>query len=131
MVCDFSTPPRHENETNGDYNLRKSEYWLDRADVYLFIFLGHTDSGVMYELTFGLKIPGGASRSIVAYARGKNVTSLLQGLVNRYRREISEISFDDPDSIGRQVAGYIAEMSSRLYAAGIKYRAIGEWETSS
>jgi hypothetical protein len=131
MVCDFFTPPRLKNETKGSYNLRKSEYWLNHADVYLFIFLGDTDSGVMYELSVGLLIPGGPSRSIVAYARDKNVTSLLEGIRDKYRREISEISFDDPDSIGRQVAGYIAEMSSRLYATGIKYRPIGEWETSS
>jgi hypothetical protein len=127
LVADFDTPLRNTGEGDGEYNLRKSEYWIPKADVLLFVFLGQ-DTGVMYELTFALdKIPGASSRTIIAYDRNEHITSLLAGLTSRYSREISEVSFEKIENLCEQVAGTIASISSIIYY-DVSYRPLGEWD---
>lgn len=129
LVSDFETPLRVTDEGNGAYNLRKSEHWIRRADVRLFVFLG-PDAGVMHELDFALSIPGVPSRSIVAYDRNEHVTSLLFGLMDKYSREISEIPFKDIDDLTKQVAGIIAQISAIIYDDVI-YRPWSDWEPTT
>jgi hypothetical protein len=129
IVADFDSPISRKGETNGEYNLRKSEYWIPHADILLFLFLGQ-DTGVMYELIFALyKIPWASNRTIVAYDRNEHVTSLLAGLTSKYSRQISEISFEKIEDLCEPVAGVVAAISRIIYSDVI-YRPLGEWELS-
>jgi hypothetical protein len=131
LVSDFATPEMRNMESEGAYNLRKSEFWIPNADVLLFVFLGQ-DAGVMHELDFALTTVQLAARSIVAYDRTAHVTSLLQGLIDRYTREVSEIPFDG-GSLGnlcQQVAGNVAQIIPKIYWE-ILLRPPGGWECTT
>ena len=51
LVSDYAYPPRRKNESNDQYFLRKSIYWLENSDACIFVFLHDFDSaGVALEL---------------------------------------------------------------------------------
>jgi hypothetical protein len=130
LVEDFQTPRKHENESGGAYNLRKSQYWIFQADVLLFVFLGASDAGVMHELDLALSIPGAVNRTLVAYYRKAHITSLLQGILDKYKRSIFEIPFEKIPSLASQVRGCVLELCDQLYIS-LTFRMDGEWESIS
>jgi hypothetical protein len=127
LVADFDSPKAITGEEEAAYNLRKSEYWIEHADVLLFVFLGSDDTGVTIELKTTLQIPGGASRSIVSYDRNQHVSSLLRATIGNYSRQVFEVPFETVESLCEQVRGCVLQMCDAIHL-GIKYRPNGEWE---
>jgi hypothetical protein len=50
LVSDYKYPIKRRNETVDEYNLRKSIWWLAKADACIFVFLyGFKNDGVIVE----------------------------------------------------------------------------------
>jgi hypothetical protein len=129
LAKDFDRPPKNEDEPIEEYYLRKSEYWISYADIFLLVFYDGTDNAsVGIELKTILSNPGNAWRTILAYE--ENVSSLVVGLGLRYQPEISVISFSNDSDLLRQSVGNIRRYLGRLYFE-ILQRPLGEWEGSS
>jgi len=131
LVLDFRSPPEQPEDMT--YDLAKSEYWIRRADILLFIFLGNTDNtGVAYELAYANRVLRRASDSIVAYyeTNSASTSRLIKQHVIRYSREITEIRFDNDDILIEKSYGQIIPKLDILYHK-LSRRRFGEWEKSS
>jgi hypothetical protein len=131
LVADFTNPPRNEREENPDYNLRKSESWLPRADIAIFVFLKNVNNdGVGYELTHVIdNYPDMMWRSIIGWSTNPrpNVSSLIEGLVNRWKKSTNVVFFGTLDKLCEEILGVLTGMLERLYYR-VKSRTEGEWE---
>ncbi|GAJ24080.1 unnamed protein product, partial [marine sediment metagenome] len=129
LVKDFNIPTQMPNEPDGLFYLRKSEYWIDRADILLFIFFSGTDNAsVGIELQTTLANPGNAWRSLLAYA--EDTPSLVVGLGTRHQPDLSLIPFSNDLDIIKQGKGNIVRLLGSFYRS-LYQRPSGEWETSS
>ena len=130
ITRDFDFPDRLPDEPEDSYNLRKSEYWIRRADVFIFVFFDGVDnSSVAIELNTTLStMPGNAWRTILAYQ--ENVPSLVSGLGIRFQPEISVIAFSSDLELQQQIVGNIIRLLERFYLS-VYNRPDGEWEYSS
>ena len=126
----FNSPLQTEGEPEHLYNLRKSEYWLRRADVFVFVFFKGVDNasvGIELEKTLS-QMPGNAWRTILAYE--ESAPSLVRALGIRFSPDISVVPFSDDVELQKQVCGNIIRMLERFYSS-VLIRPIGEWENSS
>ena len=129
LAKDFDRPIKNEDEPIEEYYLRKSECWINHADIFLLVFYDGTDNAsVGIELKTILLNPDNAWRTILAYE--ENVPSLVVGLGLRYQPEISFIPFSNDSDLLRQSIGNIARYLGRLYFE-VSQRPLGEWEGSS
>lgn len=127
---DFSLPLKTRGEPQHLHDLRKSEYWLRRADVFVFVFFkGVDNASVGIELEKNLsQMPGNAWRTILAYE--ETAPSLVQGLGIRFSPDISVVPFSNDVELREQVKGNIIRMLERFYST-VLIRPSGEWENSS
>jgi len=129
LVSDFMVPTQETGEPNQVYNLRKSEYWIDRADILIFIFFDGTDNAsVGVEITTTLINPSNAWRINLAYT--ESTSSLVVGLGIRHQPDVSLIHYSDDADIVKQSKGNIIRLLGRFYRS-LYQRHIGEWENSS
>ena len=129
LVKDFKVPVKYPGEPNPIYNLRKSEYWIDRADILLFIYFNNTDNAsVGVELTTTLINPGNAWRINLAYT--DKTASLVVGLGMRHQPDISLIHYSEDIDIVTQCRGNIIGLLARFFRS-VYQRPVGEWENSS
>jgi hypothetical protein len=134
LVKDFKQPIRKNNESKKLFNLRKSEYWLPEADVPIFVFFqGVDNSGVSIELKHLIDIYSDmAWRSIVAIndkPSEKPVSSLIGGIVERWKREIQPVYFENDSILLSGVRGALTNLLENLYFSVIR-RSPSLWETS-
>ena len=128
IVADFNTPQKRNDETNGQYNLRKSLYWISHADILFYIYFdGADNAGVQRELgeTFIL-LPDCAWRVILAYH--PNVSTLVEEYHDTMR-EISIVPFSNIGELKRNGFGPIENLLRRFYYR-VDRRLDGEWENS-
>jgi len=126
LVKDFKVPAQQPNERLQAYNLRKSEYWIDRADIMIFVFFDGTDNAsVGIELRTTLNNPGNAWRTLLAHT--ETTRSLVVGLGIRYQPDLSLIPFSNDEDIVEQAEGNVIRLLERFYSL-IYQRQSGEWE---
>jgi hypothetical protein len=135
LVRDFTNPRRDETETEKDYNLHKSEYWLPKADVPVFIFLPNVDNdGVEYELQHTINIyPDMIWRSIIGWSTNPppKLTSLTEGLVNRWKNTANMVYFGTIKKLCEEVFGTLTgNILIKMYYR-VFNREDGEWELDS
>jgi len=134
LVRDFRNPLRGESEPTSDYNLRKSEYWLPMADIAVFVFLPNVDNdGVEYELKHTVDIYSDMMwRSIIAWSSNPppKVTSLIEGLVNRWQESTNLVFFGTFEKLCDEIFGVLTGILERMYYNVIS-RSDGEWEMDS
>lgn len=129
LASDFEKPIKLNGEPMDIYYLRKSEYWIQNADLFLLVFFDSTDNAsVGIELSIILSNPDNAWRTNLAYQ--ENVPSLVSGLGKRFQPEISLIPFSDDSDLQRQAIGNIRRYLGRFYFE-VYNRPEGEWEHSS
>lgn len=130
LVLDFNTPPKVEGEKT--YDLRKSEYWINQADLLLFIFLdGKYESGVAMELKHATDTKREYD-TIVAYPEKKaaHISSLIGQYVSRYDPAITQIKSNTRREIVDKTLGVIVSKLETIYTK-VSHRAAGEWELST
>lgn len=97
LAKDFDFPKKNPAESSDEHNLRKSEYWIPKSDIPLFVFLPNIDNGgVGYELKHLCdKHSDMAWRSIVCISTSPTLrlSSLFQGLVKRWSRSTQLVYF--------------------------------------
>lgn len=131
LVQDFNFPKKQPNESDPDYNLRKSEYWIPRSDVPIFVFLPEVDNGgVGYELKHLCdKYFDMAWRSIVGISTAPKlkISSLLKGLINRWSKSFQIVYFRKDETLQKGCRGALTNLLERLFYSAIDRRS-GEWE---
>ena len=132
LVMDFNNPPRQENETDAAYNLKRTEFWLPKADVILFVFLksDFNSSGVGFELQhISDNYPDMMWRSIVAWSQTPrpNVTTLVEGLVDRWKKSTNVIFFGNVNRLCDEIFGTLTSILG-LLKNSVKNRGYEEWE---
>lgn len=132
LIMDFNNPIRQADETDAEYNLRRTEFWLPKADVVLFIFLKgeFNSSGVGFELQhITNNYPDMMWRSIVAWSQKPrpNVTSLVEGLVDRWKKSTNVIFFGSVDRLCDEIFGVLTSVLGLLKNI-VKNRGNEEWE---
>lgn len=124
-------PEQNDSESAADYALRKSEYWLPRADIPIFIFLPSVDNtGVAYEFQHLVNHHHDMMwRSIVATSRNprSNISSLLEGLINRWSQPLSQVYFKNQKELCEGVRGTLTGLLGTLFRY-VENRGIEEWE---
>jgi hypothetical protein len=131
LVKDFGFPEKQPNELDSKYNLRKSEYWIPKSDVPIFVFMPNVDNtGVGYELTYLLNNHiDMAWRSVVGISQSPalNISSLLDGLIQRWSRSVQLVYFEDYRQLQIGSRGALTNLLERLYYSVIR-RQSSEWE---
>ena len=130
IVKEFRFPPKNPLESQSAYNLRKSEYWVPKADVLIFVFLPNVDNtGPAYELKhlcdnhFDM-----AWRSIVGISEPTPaISSLIYGLIDRWSGEIQQVFFSTDSKLHEGTRGALTNLLERLYFSAIN-RQKSEWE---
>jgi len=132
LIKDFQRPTRQTKESQSVYNLRKSEYWIPKADVPIFVFLPNVDNtGVGYELKHLCDNCYDMTwRSIVGISRkpAPKISSLIDGLIERWSESIQQVFFTTNKQLQKEVRGSLTNLLERLYFHAIS-RQKGEWET--
>lgn len=133
LLKEFRHPTKYSDESQSAYNLRKSEYWIPKADVPTFVFFPDVDNtGVGYELKHLCdNYYDMAWRSIVGIniKPTSKISSLIDGLIQRWSKEIQQIFFNTDNQLQEGVRGALTNLLERLYFRVI-YRQKGEWEIS-
>lgn len=133
LVKDFNHPKRYSRETQSAYNLRKSEYWIPKADAPIFVFFPDVDNtGVGYELKHLIDNHYDmAWRSIVGISikPALRISSLITGLIQRWSEDIQQVFFNTNNQLQDEVRGALTNLLERLYFSVIN-RQKGEWEFS-
>jgi hypothetical protein len=130
LVKEFGFPKKNSREPRSSYNLRKSEYWIPKADALVFVFCSNVDNtGPVVELKHLCDIHYDmAWRCIVGISGLKRpVSSLVRGLVNRWSPEIQQVFFKTEDELQNGVRGALTNLLERLYFSTIN-RPESEWE---
>lgn len=131
LVDDFKGPERLLTEDNDQYNLRKSQHWIDSSDISVFNFFeGVDNSSPSIELNFMIGRDK-AHRCIVRVPENRKIGSLLKGVTRRYSRLISQIieySSDTDSSLATRIKGVIVSRVEELYNQ-VQTRPAGEWES--
>ena len=131
LVFDFQVPEKDESESPADYALRKSEYWLSRADVPVFIFLPEVDNtGVGYEFQHVVNNhPDMMWRSIVAISKKPraNISRLLTGVVHRWSQQLNQVHFGNQKELCEEVRGTLTSLLGPLFRI-VEKRGLEEWE---
>lgn len=135
LVMDFNNPTRRANETDAEYNLKRTEFWLPKADVALFVFLKSefNSSGVGFELQHIIDHhPDMMWRSIVAWSQNPrpNVTTLVEGLVDRWKKSTNVIFFGSVNRLCDEIFGTLTSILG-LFKNTVKTRGNEEWELDS
>lgn len=134
LVKDFNFPAKQQNESDPEYNLRKSEYWIPKSDVPVFVFLPKVDnSGVGYELKhlcdnhFDM-----AWRSVVCISTAPTLklSSLFDGLIKRWSKSIQLVYFKNDKELQNGSRGALTVLLERLYYSTIDRKG-AEWEMFS
>lgn len=85
LVSDYFIPLKKYGESNDQYNLRKSIYWLENSDACIFVFLCHVkNDGVAFELKHTCDLlENKLSTSVVAIESKcqRYSTSLIRGTI--------------------------------------------------
>lgn len=133
LVLDFSSPARTAEETEEHYNLRKSRYWISRADIFVFLFFaGAKNQGTVYELKEVIdRSPDKVWRSIVGISAkpAASLSSLIRGELEVYRGVNYQYFFTTRKDLCEGVEGQLPNFLERLYPE-ITARPLGEWELS-
>lgn len=133
LVKEFKFPKKYPGESQSAYNLRKSEYWIPKADAPIFVFFPNVDNtGPAYELKhlcdnhFDM-----AWRSIVGISikPASKISSLIHGLIQRWSGEIQQVFFNTDNELQEGVRGALTNLLEKLYLLAIS-RQKGEWENS-
>ena len=107
LVLDFDTPVKTITERS--YDLRKSEYWINQADLILLLFFSTLDSGgVTMELEYCIKT-NRESHCIVAYkeSQSSSISGMIKQKVKRYNRTITEIWFQKNSDLRTRFLGTV------------------------
>jgi hypothetical protein len=132
LIKDFKNPPKHSKESQSAYNLRKSEYWIPKADVPIFVFLPNVDNtGVelkhlcdnCYDMTWRSIL----GISIKPYPK---ISSLINGLIERWSESTQQVFFTTNKELQEGVRGALTNLLERLYFLAI-LRQRGAWESST
>jgi hypothetical protein len=133
LVKEFKHPVKHYNEPQPAYNLRKSEYWIPKADIPIFVFFPYVDNtGVGYELKHLCDNHYDMVwRSIVGTSikPASKISSLICGLILRWSEEIQQVFFNTDNELQEGVRGALTNLLEKLYFHIID-RQVGEWEIS-
>lgn len=131
LVKEFNHPSRGSNESQSSYNLRRSEYWIPKADIPIFVFLPKVDNtGVGYELKHLCDCHYDMTwRTIIGICRKPSlrISSLIDGLIQRWSRETQQIFFDTSNQLHEGVRGALTNLLEKLYFPVVN-RQSGEWE---
>jgi hypothetical protein len=130
LVKEFRFPKRNSGESRSAYNLRKSEYWIPKADVLVFVFCSNADNtGPAYELKHLIDIHCDMTwRCIVGISEpAPSISSLIYGLVDRWSREFQQVFFKTDAVLQEDVKGALTNLLERLYFLTIN-RQESEWE---
>lgn len=135
LIADFTNPVRGTIEPEADYNKRKSEYWLPKADVAIFIFLENVNNdGVEYEFKH---VDAHHSdmmwRSIICWSTNPrpNVSSLIEGLFNTWNDTANVVFFGKINKLCEEVFGTITGNLLKKMYYRVFNRENGEWELYS
>lgn len=129
ISLDFNFPQKFERERNEAYNLRVSEYWLQRSDVQIFIFFDGTDNAsIGIELSMHLYHPGNSWSTIVGVY--ENCPSLVAGLAFRFEPALTLFYHLKDADIISQCNGSIMSRLSQYYGI-TRERHLGQWEIQS
>jgi hypothetical protein len=133
LIKDFEKPTKNRNESQSAFNLRKSEYWIPRADVPIFVFLPRVkNDGVGFELQYLChNFSDMTWRSILGISRTSSlkISSLISGLIERWSDTIQQVFFTTNRQLQNEVRGALTNLLERLYQQAIN-REEGEWEIS-
>jgi len=133
LVKEFKFPKKYPKESQPAYNLRKSEYWIPKADAPIFVFLPNVDNtGPAYELKHLCdKDFDMAWRSIVGISikPAPKISSLIHGLIQRWSEEIQQVFFNNDSELQKGVRGALTNLLEKLYFPAVD-RPKGEWENS-
>ena len=129
LVKEFGFPKKNSGESRSAYNLRKSEYWIPKADALVFVFCSNADNtGPAYELKHLCDIHYDmAWRCIAGISWTAAISSLIYGLVDRWSREIQQVFFKTDTELQDGVRGALTNLLERLYFPAIN-RQKNEWE---
>jgi hypothetical protein len=130
LVKEFGFPRKNSGESRSAYNLRKSEYWIPKADVLVFVFCSNADNtGPAYELKHLCDIYYDMTwRCIVGISEPTPaISSLIYGLMDRWSREIQQVFFKTDTELQNGVRGALTNLLERLYFPTIT-RQETEWE---
>ncbi len=132
LVADFDPEAEKKQFDPETYELSKSEYWIERADLLLFDFIAGLDNGgIAMELAYAIERDM-MHRAIVAYNErdGKTVSSLIKQRVKRYSSLVTEIRYSNETELVDQVKGSVVSKLEMLYER-LRFRTPEEWETGS
>ena len=130
LVKEFGFPKKNPGESKSAYNLRKSEYWIPKADAVVVVFCSSVDNtGPAYELKHLCDIHYDMTwRCIVGLSEPTPaISSLIYGLVDRWSREIQQVFFKTDAELQSGVRGALTNLLERLHFATIN-RQRNEWE---
>jgi hypothetical protein len=129
ISLDFDFPVQAEHERPEIYNLRASEYWLQRSDVQLFIFFkGPDNASIGIELATHLYNPRNSWSTIVGVY--EDCPSLVAGLALRFEPSLTLFSHSNDDEIISQSEGQILSRLSQYYGM-TRERQVGQREIHS
>ena len=133
LVKNFYWPTKNQNESQSAFNLRKSEYWIPKADVPIFVFLPRVNNdGVGLELQYLChNFYDMTWRSILGVSRTPSlkISSLISGLIERWSGTTQQVFFTMNKQLQTGVRGALTNLLERLYYRAIN-REEGEWEFS-
>ena len=115
LVEDFSTPVKEEGENLSEYFWRKCKYWLEIADVVIFIFFkeGRLE-GMTSEFSHFLdNLKDKWWRGIV-FTEPK-ISHMIQGRLNPLRDELKQDNFSGDDSLYALSLGYLVDYPKKLF----------------
>ena len=124
---------QEDEEEEEHYNLRKSKFWLSKADVCIWLFFGRGyDNGVGVELGYANGSSSDIlSNSIFAFRESEwnEITSLIRGCVQHYDSTATVVQYDSTKDLLEQCRGAIEALLDKLVADyNIRNRRINLWE---
>lgn len=116
LVADLDIPVQAPGQGYREYLVFKCQYWLENADVVLFVlFKEGRLEGVATEFTHLIdNLDGQMWRTVVFYEQ-HDISSMIGGRLDLFNQEIKSTDFDGDEDLHQKATGYLIDYPKKLY----------------
>lgn len=116
LVADLHTPVQAEGQGYREYLVFKCQYWLENADVVLFVlFREGRLEGVATEFTHLIdNLDRQMWRTVVFYEQ-HDISSMIGGRLDLFNQEIKSTDFDGDEDLHQKATGFLIDYLKKLY----------------
>ena len=116
IVEDFDIPKQEDGQPLSEYFLFKCQFWLENADVVLFVFFKEgRQEGVATEFTHLINYLKGRMWRAVVFTENTDLSTMIRGRLTLFNSEIKQTDFDGDADLYEKATGLLIDYPKKLF----------------